>query len=43
MVEVAIKKCMVKFAVENVVDDKIIKKKYLFYNVKLHEYMIINT
>ena len=43
MVEVAVKKYMVKFVVENIVDDKIIKKKYLFYNVKLHEYMIINT
>ena len=30
MVEVAIKKCMVKFVVENVVDDKIIKKNIYF-------------
>jgi len=34
---------MIKFVVENVVDNKIIKKKNLFYNVKLHKYMIINT
>jgi hypothetical protein len=29
MVEVAVKKCMVKFVVENVVDDKIIKKIFI--------------
>jgi hypothetical protein len=30
MVEVAVKKYMVKFVVENVVDDKIIKKNIYF-------------
>jgi hypothetical protein len=34
---------MIKFVVKNVVDNKIIKKKHLFYNVKLYKYMIINT
>ena len=33
---------MIKFVLENVIDNKITKKIF-FYNVKLHKYMIINT